>query len=338
VPLDSLRSGGGFGIIIALNAHAPKGKNMATKFHPVTLRAFEIKQIQLSNPADIYSDLKKKLASSVAEERIMRLNQDDDSKESDLISNYEFCSDGKSFFATMMRIMPEAEDTHIDTKLMKQSCFSISDLRRTPNNAAAIYKNHYYIYLNKNHLVTNLSQTTTIKRVESYLNWLLGTHIYEINPIVIPSPDLKVADVKTIKFANPPQYSKQMKLPDCENTQNKKVSLTTKFIKDFMADLFVDSESLEKIDLEQIVSAELLLKLNKPRKMSNEEFQRTFSAILKPVSDHENITFRDSKGNKINGSAILRTKVVEIEKTDNNFLSEPHLAMEMARFISELKP
>ena len=86
-----------------------------------------------------------------------------------------------------------------------------------------VYKKHYYICLNKSHLVTNLPQTTTIKRVENYLNWLLDTHIYEINPIVIPSPDLKFTDVKTIKFSNPPCVPKQLKLPNLEDTQDKKI-------------------------------------------------------------------------------------------------------------------
>lgn len=311
---------------------------MPPRTHSVTLRAFEIKQIKISNYVDMFSDLEKKLKGSMAEDRIMRLNQDDDSKESDLISGYEIGgSPEKLLFATMMRIMPEAEDTHIGMDLMKKPCFSISDLRKTPNNAAAIYKNHYYICVNKHNLVTNLPQNTTIKRVENYLNWILDTHIYEINPIIVPSPDLKLSDVKTIKFSNPIQSRQQSKLPGLEDTQDKRIALTGRYIKELFSNLLRDSASLEEIDLGQIISAELLLKINKPRKMSAEEFQCTFGAILKPVSDNENLTFRDSRGNKITGSDILKTKIVTIEKTESNFLSEPQLRIEMARFLDELK-
>lgn len=218
---------------------------------------------------------------------------------------------------------------------MKKECFSVNEIRKKSNNAAAIYRNHYYICINNTHLITNLPLTTTIKRVENYLNWLLETHIYEITPVVIPAPDLKFSDVKTVKFTNPAD-SKYSTCQDSEKTQSKIISMTKEYVDRICKQLFSDSSSLEDIDLNQVISAELILKLIKPRKMSDEEFQKKFGAIMKPISDNDHITFRDKKGNKITGEDILKTKKVTIDKTEQGWLSEPQLHIEMARFLDEL--
>ena len=70
--------------------------------------------------------------------------------------------------------------------------------------------------------------------------------------------------------------------------------------------------------------------------MSDEEFQKKFGAIMKPVSDTDHITFRDKKGNKITGEDILKTKKITVDKTEQGWLSEPQLHIEMARFLDEL--
>lgn len=307
---------------------------MATNTREVTLRAFFIKSTLLSkNNDEIFAKLEKRLQNSVVEDRIMLLNQEDETTESDLMS---FFSNHKTnLFATMMRIAPGADDTHIDGELMKKECFSINEVRKKSNNAAAIYRNHYYICINNTHLVTNLPLTTTIKRVENYINWLLETHIYEIIPIVIPAPDLKFSDIKTVKFANPASLNSSS-YQDKEKTQSKIISVTKEYVDKICKQLFADSSSLKDIDLNQVISAELILKLTKPREMSDEEFQKKFGAIMKPVSDTDNITFHDKKGNKIKGEDILKTKKITVDKTEQGWLSEPQLRIEMARFLDEL--
>lgn len=307
---------------------------MATNTREVTLRAFLIKSTLLSkNNDEIFTKLEKRLKNSVVEDRVMLLSQEDETTESDLMSF--FSNHRTDLFATMMRIAPGADDTHIDDELMKKECFSVNEIRKKSNNAAAIYRNHYYICINNTHLITNLPLTTTIKRVENYLNWLLETHIYEITPVVIPAPDLKFSDVKTVKFTNPAD-SKYSTCQDSEKTQSKIISMTKEYVDRICKQLFADSSSLEDIDLNQVISAELILKLIKPREMSDEEFQKKFGAIMKPISDNDHITFRDKKGNKITGEDILKTKKVTIDKTEQGWLSEPQLHIEMARFLDEL--
>lgn len=286
------------------------------------------------NKNETFIKLKERLKNSVVKDRIMRLNQEDETTESDLMS---FFSDSETdLFATMMRIAPGADDTYIDDELMTRELFSVNDIRKKSNKAAAIYRKHYYICINNSYLITNLPLTTTIKIVENYINWLLGTHIYEITPLVIPAPGLKFSEIKAVKFTNPAN-SKYSTYQDAENTQNRIISVAKEYVNNFCKSLFADSSSLKDIDFNQVVSAELILKLTKPRKMSDEEFQKKYGSIMKPVSDNDNITFYDKKGNKIKGEDILKTKKVNIEKTKQGWLSEPELHIEMARFLDELK-
>ena len=307
---------------------------MSKAIREVTLRAFSIKSTKMSSDTDeFFESIKEKLNTTSAKERLMVLNQDDDTAESDLISYFSLKDN--NIFATMMRIAPGADDRHIDNELMEKNSFSVSEIRRTKNNAAALYKNHYYICFNNNYLVTNLPQTTTIKRIETYLNWLIDSHTYEITPVVSPYPDLKLSDLKTVVFKNKDLFHKKIS-HDPENIEDKIIDLKNNFITNFFKTICVDSDTLNDIDINQIISAELLLKLSKPRKMSEEEFQKTYGAILKPVSDSENIVFKDNKGNRITGEDLLKTKKVNIERTDQGFLQEPQLHIEMAKFIDEL--
>lgn len=71
--------------------------------------------------------------------------------------------------------------------------------------------------------------------------------------------------------------------------------------------------------------------------MSEEEYQRLYGAYLKPISDIDNISFKDKNGNQIKGKDVLKTKNVNIETTETGELVEPQLNQEMIRFLNELK-
>lgn len=297
----------------------------------VTLRGFSISSTLLSEDSDgMFARLKETLENSIVKDRIMRLNQGDETAESDLISSFQSNCETE-LFAIMMRVAIGADDSYIDKELLSEKCFPVDKIRKKTNNAAALYRNHYYICISKTHLVTNLPLTTTISRVENYLNWLLKTHNYVISPVVVSAPDLKLSDIKSVKFTSNAISGCSVKQSE-DVIQNRFISIKNELFRMLCA----DSASLEDIDLKQIVSAELVLKLIKPRQMSEAEYQKKYSAIMKPVSDNNGIVFLDKKGNKINGEDILRTKKINVEKTDQGWLSEPQLHSEMARFLDEL--
>lgn len=306
---------------------------MATK--KITLRAFLFaKESTLMTPLDdILGSVKKCLESTVAENREMQLNQEDETRESDLLSGYEIQEN--NIFATMMRIAPGADDTHIDETLMKKKSFSVGEMKRSSTTDSAIYKSHYYICFNNNYLVTNLPRTTSISRVETYLNWLLKSHKYSIVPVVIPTPNLTLADVNTITF-KPYAASKKNPHEGQSDVKSKWVALADSVLAKIPELLFGESESLPDIEWKSVISAELILKIKDQSKIKNEEFQKIFGSLLKPVSEADQIVLKNRKGESIKGSEILKTKPVEIEMTENKFLVEPNLHQEMARFLDEL--
>ena len=112
-------------------------------------------------------------------------------------------------------------------------------------------------------------------------------------------------------------------------------------LKSLVADLRLKKIVEEIPDFQQmldnkILSAQLLVKFTKPRKMEEEDYEKLLGAYMKPISDADGVTFKLKNGKKITGSNILRTKNVEIEMIDDVRISEPALIQEMEEFLREL--
>ena len=304
---------------------------MASKNRQISLRAFSIQAKNLtSNSADYLNELIDKLQKTKVKDRQMLINQDDPSGEQDFISNYSIQDerDDKNLCATFMRMSPNATDEHIDKKYFEENTFKIEDISQNETKAVAQHKGHFYLCMNNKYLVTALlSKNITIMRVQTYLNWLLGISTLELTPIVEAPKGKKLSDLKLIRFSDPfcdePEFFKEtISLPD--KLQN------------FVSKLFLDADSLKNVDLKQIISAELTLKLSKPKNMTEESYKQEYGALLKPVSDLKNVTFRDSSGNTITGEKIRKIKSVLVEQTESGYISEQQLNTEMATFLREL--
>lgn len=181
------------------------------------------------------------------------------------------------------------------------------------------------------HLITNLPTNKTITRLQTYVNFLLSSEDFELTPIIISSPENKLSDLKRITVKNP--FTDTLKK---NRTENKSIRID-KNLFEIVKGLFKDTQNLDDVDLSQIISAELILKLTKPRRMSEEEYQRLYGAYLKPISDIDNISFKDKNGKQIKGKDVLKTKNVDIEITETGELVEPQLNQEMIKFLNELK-
>lgn len=299
----------------------------------VTLRAFSIRCSKLSsNKSDYIEKLKEKLENTVVNDRRMRLSQQDPKKEEDLISYYNTNNEKNILFGTMLRITPGGDVAHITNELFKNKSFTIDELVNTKHdNYAAVYRGHYYFCMDDKHLITNLPTNKTITRLQTYVNFLLSSEDFELTPIIISSPENKLSDLKRITVKNP--FTDTLKK---NRTENKSIRID-KNLFEIVKGLFKDTQNLDDVDLSQIISAELILKLTKPRRMSEEEYQRLYGAYLKPISDIDNISFKDKNGKQIKGKDVLKTKNVDIEITETGELVEPQLNQEMIKFLNELK-
>ncbi|HCM5308957.1 TPA: hypothetical protein N3N85_005401, partial [Klebsiella pneumoniae] len=112
----------------------------------------------------------------------------------------------------------------------------------------------------------------------------------------------KLSDLKAIVVKDPEPISSESlsghnssKTPEDIQSQ-KSISLSKKVI-DIIRNSMSDTEQLNDIALSQMISAELLIKFKKPRKMTDDEYERVLGAYLKPVSDLDNVSFK-RKDNK----------------------------------------
>jgi len=261
----------------------------------------------------------------------MLINQDDPVGEQDVISNYyiQDKNNKQNLCATFMRMIPNARDEHIDNSYLEKNTFRIEDISVQKTDTAALHKGHFYLCMNDSYLVTAmLPKNITIQRVQTYINWILGVSTFDLTPIIEAPEGKRLSDLKTIKFSD----------PFCDELDmfQETVRLKDK-LQDFLSNIFLDATSIRELDLRQIISAELTLKVSKPRKMTDDDYQKKYGAILKPISDLDNISFKDNLGNNITGDKIQKIKPILIETTDNGYISEQQLNTEMAIFLRELE-
>ena len=80
-----------------------------------------------------------------------------------------------------------------------------------------------------------------------------------------------------------------------------------------------------------------MVKFKKPRRMVQEDYEKILGATLKPVGDIENVKFKTKdKKNIVKGKDLLKTKTVEIEKTESGYLVEEQLIQAMAHYLQEI--
>ncbi|MFV0377996.1 MAG: hypothetical protein ACK5JD_11935 [Mangrovibacterium sp.] len=305
---------------------------MANKPKNLKLRAFRIENNEITQSnSGILNNITNKLQGSIAETRRMQLNSEDIKREEDLISDFSI-SQQKFVSGVVLRITHAEDVPNIPDTFLKHEKISINELENIEAGTSIIYKEHYYFLLNNDFVITNLQSNINIKRLQVYINWLLekerASMLYEFTPIVVSQNETKLSDIKkiTVKDKTVNFMDKQ------DDTGHKKFALSL----DLLTDLIKDVSSLDKIIDNNIVSAELLIKFTKPRKMSEADYQKIMGAYMKPISETDDISFSTKKNGVITGSDILKTKSVDIELTETNKINEPQLYQEMEKFLNEL--
>jgi hypothetical protein len=306
---------------------------MANKTKSQRLRAFRIENNEITQSnSGLLNNLTYKLNGSKAENRRMQLNSEDIKREEDLISDFNI-SDQNFVSGVILRITHAEDVPNIPDEFLQHEKISINELDKIEAGTSIIYKEHYYFLLSDSLLITNLQNNITIPRFQTYINFLLekerGTVLYEFTPLVIPQREMQLSDIDKIIVRDPSVGRND----EQENTGHKKFKLDL----DYISSLFRDVVPLDEMLENNIISAELLISFKKPRKISNDDYQRMLGAYMKPISDTDNITFNTKKHGKIKGSEINRTKLVDIELTETGKINEPQLYQAMEKFLNELK-
>lgn len=295
-----------------------------------TLRAFEI---STTNPNDdastCLSDIVKALDSdsNIAEKRLMAL--DGENSVQDFLSSYDV---NKSYlFGSLMRVKPGSQLSEIPESLLSSSKISQSDLKGINKNLIGI--DLYYFFLTKKYLITTLKSSFPIKRLETYINWLIQNNkLYSFYPCV-DSSTVKAKDVKEIIFSDSNDGNS---FGNALKDNEEKFFFVKELPNKLLSFLGLPSNTICEILNHGLVSSKVSLSFKKNKNKDESSYKELLSAPLKPVSEIDNVKYKTKEGKIISGREVLRTKNVEIELVEKDIISEPQLIQEMQRFAMEI--
>lgn len=296
----------------------------------IVLRAFRITQNpQISTPIEsVTAQLYNRIHASLTEHRKMRLSEQDPESEEDFISTH--WSTNTESYGIMMRIKMGGNTTHIPESLFQEEGFSVSQLQENASDFYGIYKDHYYYFMDDNYLIVSLKRPATIKRFSVYFNWLLNNIDYEFNPVVVTPENTSLKEVESILFTDPVNRSRVATLANRENR-----SIVIKTL-ELIRPLLVDANSISDHELSQIISARLLVTMRKPQEMTEDDYQRIFGAIFRPIADTENISLKLKNKGTLKGEDFCKVKSVNIDLTDTGQYIDQQVFQEMRSFLGQL--
>lgn len=316
------------------NSYLCKKSVVMSKNIKKKLRAFKIENPNLTQDnSQVIGLLKQVLTlSSTAQSRRMKLNEQDGDE--DLLAFFSWQQSDNYLFGMMLRIIPAQNGGVIPDDKFNQNTISISELL-SENSESQQYKDHYYFAITNEYLVTDLSGSYNIDRFQTYLNWLLESVrkniLFEITPLTIIPEGVKVSDIKSIEIGN------QVNATTNNDVENNFTTRLKDLTKSAIESLFNDTDSLNDIQSDQIISAKLLITIKKkPKEMDADDYQRIMGAMTKQITNDSGITLHTKSGGKYNGEAVKKTKTVEVETTSGNRIVEEQLKQKMEQFLNEL--
>lgn len=273
----------------------------------VTYRVFTIQNASLSHDAsDLKDELRTKLAQSNIEHRLIPVNEDDDSI-NDLLSSFfpaTGAPDSGYFYGVMMRLKPAKEIKALPDDYMKLPELSEEQLKEIQEVAGkTICSGIFHFLIMGDFLITDLPQIQNISVFEKYINRFLGDAEYYFRPY-LHRKDLRLNDISKVVF-------KESFAPMPQNDNNP-VSIQQPVRKLFRY-ISPEVKGLNKILASNIVSANMVISFEKPRKMKQQDYNKQLGAILAPIQNLEHVYFTLRSGMKIQGSDLVYTHKETLE-------------------------
>lgn len=273
----------------------------------VTYRVFTIQNTSLSHDAsDLKDELRARLAQSNIEHRLIPVNEDDDSI-NDLLSSFAPATgvaDSGYFYGVMMRLKPAKEIKALPDDYMKLPELNEAQLKEIQEVAGkTVCSGIFHFLIMRTFLITDLPQIQTISGFEKYINRFLGDAQYYFRPY-LHHKDLRLNDISKVVF-------KETFASMSQNDRNP-VSIQQP-VKKLFRYISPEVKSLNKIFESNIVSANMVISFEKPRKMTQQDYNKQLSAILAPIQNLENVYFTLHSGMRILGSDLVYTRKETLE-------------------------
>lgn len=273
-----------------------------------------------------------------SQERMMPLTESISDMEYDLCCTFkeQEYDQKKYLFGTMLRIKKAKDVGDIPEALLAQKKFDISSiLTDKKDNTSYSEINSFYFLMRGKHVVCTLQTNRTIKSFETYINWLLKTQMNQLCPKLIKQGNMKLSDIRDMTFGS--MSSITTNTQNGTTQQNKMINIGLDALGTFIKNIGKDTIDLTGVKWENILTAKLILKIKKPKEISDDEFEKRYGAVLKIIQDTDDITITDKNGKKIKGSDIELRQEIEIDLTEGGMLNEATLEAEMVKFINDLE-
>ena len=212
--------------------------------------------------------------------------------------------DSGYFYGVMMRLKPAKGIKALPDDYMKLPELSEEQLKEIQEVAGkTICSGIFHFLIMGDFLITDLPQIQNISVFEKYINRFLGDAEYYFRPY-LHRKDLRLNDISKVVF-------KESFAPMPQNDNNP-VSIQQPVRKLFRY-ISPEVKGLNKILASNIVSANMVISFEKPRKMKQQDYNKQLGAILAPIQNLENVYFTLQSGMKIQGSDLVYTHKETLE-------------------------
>lgn len=297
-----------------------------------TFRAFTISQeLSLDENIQLMEKFNERYSATKAKERLLKLSSAQYDHEHDIVNDATY--ENNFVFCSLMRLDLDTNSRSVPNNLLDDTSFPF-DYLQSDAAKSNIYKKHFYFCFNNKFLITNLPGNYTIGTFQTYINWFINSidHQYVFVPLLQSNETAKLSDIKEVIFNSMKVTPKDNNL-EIEPTYNKIFNLGLTYIKE----LLNDTISLSDEELQQVISAKLLLDIKRPKSMSEKEYQQKFGSIMKPIADGDNVQYKLKNGKTIKSQEMAVTKSVKIELTDKGYPVEEQIKQNMLLFLHEVE-
>jgi len=258
-------------------------------------------------------------------DRMMPLSGDPNNRDNDFISNFNW-SQGY-LFGSFVRLI-EGEESSVLLKSLEQKTIDINEMiKEAKEGTAGTIKEKSFFCMKDNLLVMSAARFNR-KALEDYISWV-------IREIADSEEMCKFSPLKNTKNTIPIREIKGIELADAFMAKNTTIKTESFNLgKDVFKRLLNDVKLGSDLDMEDIMSATLTIKINKQQLKKNNS--AVLDAALRLV-DGENIVIIGKDGTRINGTEYLTKCKRGFEKTSTGYYNEKAIETEMRKIIKAVK-
>jgi len=293
----------------------------------ITLSIFEIKPIiEGVGLIDLPGNLFKALdGTDTARERLMPLSSEADNKDKDFVSNFNYKQG--YLFGSFVRLIEGEESTVMLSSLDKKTVGLNEMISEAKEGSAGSIRKSGFFCMSGSFLV--LSNGRSVRGpLETYTSWIIRdkTEVdlqFHFSPIINTANTIPLGDIQSIKFSD-----------TFLNPETVVSKTSMKLSKSLLDTLIGNVTTLRNMDINDIVSAELVLKINKKLlRKSNANALRTALRLV----DSDNIIITGSNGKRIKGTTYLSSVVREFERIGSDRFNERAIETAMRDILKAVK-